>query len=310
VPLIVLSTKEDATVKAEAFALGANDYLVKLPDQVELVARVRYHSRGYTALQERNEAYHRLAESRRQLADEIEQAANYVRSLLPPPLAEVRVRADWRFVPSLSLGGDSFGYHWLDPGHFAIYLLDVSGHGVGASLMSVSAMNVISSQSLPNVEFRDPAQVLQGLCQTFDMERHDGKYFTIWYGVYQPDSRRLVHAGAGHPAAVMYQTPGDAASEPILLESTGPAVGWGIPIVYENITTVAEPAARLFVVSDGAFEIHCQDGHTWSFAEMVQYLDSQRMSAAPLDQLLDQARNLHGPGPLDDDCSIVECEFQ
>ena len=47
VPIIVLSTKEEPAVKAEAFAVGANDYIVKLPDRLELLARVRYHSRGY-----------------------------------------------------------------------------------------------------------------------------------------------------------------------------------------------------------------------------------------------------------------------
>ena len=49
-PLIVLSTKEEPAVKAEAFALGANDYIVKLPDRLELLARIRYHSKGYIAL--------------------------------------------------------------------------------------------------------------------------------------------------------------------------------------------------------------------------------------------------------------------
>jgi len=175
VPLIVLSTKEEPTIKAEAFARGANDYLVKLPDRIELLARIRYHSRGYIAMQERNEAYRRLAESRRQLANEIEQAAKYVQSLLPQPLDSGPVHTDWRFVPSMHLGGDSFGYHWLDDDHFAMYLLDVSGHGVGASLLSVSAMNVMTSQSLPQVDFREPAAVLDGLSVAFDMDRHDGR---------------------------------------------------------------------------------------------------------------------------------------
>ena len=56
-PLIVLSTKEEAETKAQAFALGANDYLVKLPDQLELVARIRYHSKGYISLLQRNAAF-------------------------------------------------------------------------------------------------------------------------------------------------------------------------------------------------------------------------------------------------------------
>lgn len=60
IPLIVLSTKEEPKVKAEAFALGANDYLVKLPDKLELIARIRYHSKGYISLLERNDAYKAL----------------------------------------------------------------------------------------------------------------------------------------------------------------------------------------------------------------------------------------------------------
>lgn len=67
VPLIVLSSKEDPRIKAESFALGANDYMVKLPDRLEVLARVRYHSRGYINLLERNEAYSALLQSREQL---------------------------------------------------------------------------------------------------------------------------------------------------------------------------------------------------------------------------------------------------
>ena len=59
-PMIVLSTKEEPAVKAEAFALGANDYVVKLPDRLELLARIRYHSKGYIAQLQRNEAYQAL----------------------------------------------------------------------------------------------------------------------------------------------------------------------------------------------------------------------------------------------------------
>ncbi|MFC5698265.1 diguanylate cyclase [Pseudomonas sp. GCM10022186] len=69
VPIIVLSTKEEPTVKSAAFAAGANDYLVKLPDAIELVARIRYHSRSYIALQQRDEAYRALRESQQQLLE-------------------------------------------------------------------------------------------------------------------------------------------------------------------------------------------------------------------------------------------------
>lgn len=68
-PIIVLSTKDDPQVKSAAFAAGANDYLVKLPDAIELIARVRYHSRSFIALQQRDEAYRALRESQHKLLE-------------------------------------------------------------------------------------------------------------------------------------------------------------------------------------------------------------------------------------------------
>lgn len=67
VPVIVLSTKEDPATKSDAFQAGANDYLVKLPDRVELIARVRYHTRAYLDHVQRDEAYRALRESQREL---------------------------------------------------------------------------------------------------------------------------------------------------------------------------------------------------------------------------------------------------
>jgi two-component system chemotaxis family response regulator WspR len=69
VPIIVLSTREDPAVKSAAFTAGANDYLVKLPDTIELVARIRYHSRSYVNLLQRDEAYRALRQSQQQLLE-------------------------------------------------------------------------------------------------------------------------------------------------------------------------------------------------------------------------------------------------
>jgi two-component system chemotaxis family response regulator WspR len=69
IPIIVLSTKEEPTMKSAAFAAGANDYLVKLPDSIELVARIRYHSRSYLNLLQRDEAYRALRQSQQQLLE-------------------------------------------------------------------------------------------------------------------------------------------------------------------------------------------------------------------------------------------------
>lgn len=309
IPLIVLSTKEEPIVKAEAFAAGANDYLVKLPDRIELVARVRYHSRGYIAKLERNEAYARLAESQRMLAEEVGEAAKYVCSLLPPPIAAGPVRVDWRFEPSTQLGGDSFSYHWLDDDHFAVYLLDVSGHGVGSSLMSVSALNVLRSQALPQTDFRDPGQVLRGLNSAFAMELHDNKYFTIWYGVYCPSQRRLAYSGGGHPPALLWTGPEPRAAQLAQLESQGPLIGMLPDMEFETQRVPLDQAARLLVFSDGVFEIPQASGAMGNFGDFLGFVRTLPPDAPLSDRLWQQAQALRGPGPLADDYSMVEVRF-
>jgi sigma-B regulation protein RsbU (phosphoserine phosphatase) len=302
-PMIVLSSKEEPAIKAQAFALGANDYLVKLPDRVELVARVRYHSRSYLAQLERDEAY-------RQLATELAQAARYVRSLLPQPLRS-EVRADWNFVPSTQLGGDIFGYHWLDSDHLAIYLLDVSGHGVGSCLLAVSVANLLSARSLPDTDFRDPGQVLARLNDAFQMEKQDDKYFTMWYGVWRKGDRKLAYGNAGHPPPLLWTGPTADRAELIQLEPADPVVGMlppGVP--FETRWVAVEAYAHLMVYSDGAFEIERPDGPMWTRDEFVQYISGLTRDGGLLcDQLLPYVRGLHGSETLADDFSVLELRW-
>ena len=91
IPLIVLSSKEDPVIKAKAFELGANDYLVKLPDRVELIARIRYHSKAYNNLLKRQEA-------EAQLKEENLRQALYIKQVDKVSAAAVDVEQD-RFQP-------------------------------------------------------------------------------------------------------------------------------------------------------------------------------------------------------------------
>jgi sigma-B regulation protein RsbU (phosphoserine phosphatase) len=307
VPIVVLSTKEEPAVKADAFALGANDYIVKLPDRLELLARLRHHSRGYVALIERNEAFAALQASQQVLANDLATAAHYVRSLLPPPCEEGAVRADWRFIPSTELGGDAFGYHALDDEHFAVYLLDVCGHGVGAALLSVSALNTLRSEALPQTDFHDPAAVLAGLNRAFPMERHNDMFFTVWYGVYHGPSRRLRWAGGGHPPAVLVAGDG---GPPRLLDSDGPLIGAVEGLEFEASSTEVPLGSRLYVYSDGAFEISLENGSMWDFREFLAALAAPSSgSESPMDALVTQVRRLSGRDDFADDFSMLELRF-
>ena len=309
IPMIVLSSKEEPVIKAQAFALGANDYVVKLPDRVELIARIRHHSRGYVAQLERNEAFRKLAESERQLAQEVAEAAKYVRSLLPETLKEGPVRIDWQFVPSTQLGGDAFGYHWLDDKHMAVYLLDVSGHGVGSSLLAVSVLNVLAHQTLPNTDFYDPAAVMAGLNGVFMMDRHGGHFFTIWYGVFAVDSRRLTYGGGGHPPALLFGG-ADAGSATILpLECLGPPIGMTDLIPFENAAIDLPAFARLLLYSDGAVEVGEPDGDVHTQDDFDAFVAETGPADDLIDRVLEHARGLTGGEALNDDCSVIRVDF-
>ena len=272
------------------------------------MARVRHHSRGYTALVERNEAFAALERSRAVLANDIATAAGYVRSLLPPPRDLGGVRADWRFIPSASLGGDAFGYHDLDADHLAIYLLDVCGHGVGAALLSVSALTAIRSETLPQTDFRDPAAVLAALNKAFPMERHNDMFFTAWYGVFDRGQRRLRWAGGGHPPALLIQGgQSGGQADRRRLESEGPLIGAVEGLEFTADEAEVSPGSRLFVYSDGAFEISRPDGSMWAFDEFVEALAAGGAPAeGRMDALLRRVRELSGRSDFDDDFSIME----
>lgn len=309
VPLIVLSTKEEPAVKAEAFALGANDYLVKLPDKVELIARIRHHSSAYIRLLERDNAYKMLQDNQRILKQELADAAEYVRSLLPQPITGT-IQANSRFIPSTTLGGDAFGYHWLDDEHFAFYLLDVCGHGVGAALLSISVMNVIRSQTLPNTNFYDPAEVLASLNETFQMEKHNNMFFTMWYGVYSKKDKTLSYSSGGHPPAVYFAEAPTGKVKGIELQTPGLVIG-GMPgIKFQKDTLQIKKGSHLFLYSDGVYEITKPDGDVLTLDEYVQVLSLPTPPGAdPLDRIQEYTQKLNGPGAYADDYSIIEFVF-
>jgi class 3 adenylate cyclase len=88
VPVIMLSAEEEPAVKARLFEAGANDYLIKLPDQIELVARIRVHSDAYRRLLERNAAFLALEQSLADLKLEREKSERLLRNILPDEIAD------------------------------------------------------------------------------------------------------------------------------------------------------------------------------------------------------------------------------
>lgn len=310
IPIIVLSVKEDPQIKAESFALGANDYVVKLPDRVELLARIRYHSNSYIRLLERNEAFRKLAESQQVLQAELAEAAAYVTSLLPLPL-QGEIETDWRFIPSTQLGGDVFGYHWLDDKNFAIYLLDVCGHGVGAALLSISVINVLRSGALPHADFYNPSSVLKELNDTFQMEKHNDMFFTIWYGVFNKEERKLVYSSGGHPPAILITGESQDKCTFQNLKTPGLVIGGMPDATFENATCQVGAFNRLLVFSDGVFEIEkIKEGEVMSFSEFSDLISSMAASGGFLvGEIVEKIQAIQGKVDFVDDLSLLQVNF-
>ena len=307
VPTIVLSSQEDPVVKADAFARGANDYLVKLPDRIEVLARLRHHSQGYIHLLQRNAAFEALASSQKRLAGELAEAADYVRSLLPAPLAgPLSVR--WDFESCSSVGGDAFGYRWLDAEHFAAYVLDVCGHGVGAALLSVSVMNTLANQSLQGADFRQPDQVLARLNAMFPMERHHEMYFTIWYGVFHTGTRTLRYATGGHPAALLFK-PDGAPDAPEKLGIPALPIGVMDDTEYPVGEAVVPPGSRLYVYSDGVYEVQMTSGREMSLEDFIPLVATPPPASPGIVSVRNAVASLQGKTQFDDDFSLLEVTF-
>jgi serine phosphatase RsbU (regulator of sigma subunit) len=242
-----------------------------------------------------------------ELAHDLDKASRYVQSLLPGRLLQGPILTDWCFQPSAQLGGDAFGHFMLDEHRFACYLIDVSGHGVGAAMHSVSIMNVLRQRVLLGADFGDPAQVLRQLNAMFQMDAHDGLMFSIWYGVFDRRDRVLRYASGGHHPAFL-DTPGAPALA--ALKTRNLVIG-ALAEAGFTAAEVAVPAgARLFLFSDGVFELHARDGRAWALADLLPWLaqvpPADETPARWLQQaVLAQAR----PGPLDDDFSLLAVTF-
>ncbi|WP_414541921.1 SpoIIE family protein phosphatase [Nostoc sp. CCY0012] len=285
---------------------GADEFISKPIEMKELKARVRAGLRLYQLNQDLKNKQIALEKLNQNLEAELAEAADYVRSLLPSPLVGT-VTTEALFVPSAQLGGDCFDYYWIDDDNLAIYLLDVSGHGVGSALLSMSVLNVLRSQSLPNTNFCHPGEVLTDLNHSFQMSSHGNKYFTIWYGVYNQLTHQLIYANAGHPPAILID---QDAKDIKQLSSLDLPIGFVPDIDFTVDTLEIAENSILYLFSDGAYEVLQADGKMWGFNAFFDLLiHSNQANIYSLQQILAQIKNLSTSNTFDDDLSLLKVTF-
>ena len=304
VPVLMISGGDQEHSIARCIEAGADDYLMKPVNPIFLRARIGacLERKRLRDLEQRTHAA--LLESQSHLAEELAEASRYVSCLLPKPLSHPDVTACWHFQSCSQIGGDGFGYRWIDKDHWTFFLFDVCGHGVGAAMLSISILNVLRTLSLPDTDFKSPQSVLQGLNLAFPMEAHNEQYFTCWYGVYSPSTRQLRFGSAGHPPALCIE--GDTCT---LLRTQGPPIGAIDDARFREESRILTPSCRLIVISDGVYELEKEDGTTATIEEFSSWYVSQGGETHPM-AAWEWAQKTCVREKLDDDFSIMGIHFR
>jgi sigma-B regulation protein RsbU (phosphoserine phosphatase) len=314
--LTAKSQKEDIVAGMEA---GADDFLSKPFDRGELRVRLRAGERIIElerSLAQRNQLLH---EANQRMKRDLDAAAQLQQSLLPTAPPDVPgMRFAWDFRPCDELAGDFLNVFRLGPKYVGMYVADVSGHGVAASLLSVTISRVLtphpSMSSLlvkpgeGGIEDRvvPPIEVATELNKRFPMEESGEKYFTIAYGVLNTETREFRYVSAGHPPIALL-SPGE---EPRFLEGTGFAVGWFPEVEYEEHAVQLAPGDRLWIYSDGVPEAMNPEHDQYGEQRLARAIDQSR--SQPLNSsvagLLREIELWCGSAGPNDDVSILALE--
>lgn len=325
IPVVFLATELKTDDILRGYKLGAVDYIAMSFEPEVLFARLKTHLILKFSREELKNTTIQLNNINRELAKiysekdkylsiinkEIQTAADYVVSLLPVPISKGSVRTNWKFVPSAKLGGDSFGYHWIDEEHFAFYLLDVCYHGVGSALLSVSVLNTLRQQNLRKTDFKSPKEVLNSLNRAFQMTDHNEMYFSIWYGVYNKSQHSLSFGSGGHPPALLM----DDNKNSYFLSSKNILIGVDKDYDFKEQTFDVSKASRIYLFSDGVFEILKADKKRWTLDEFYKYLimsstkNKEDGTSREMDDVYNHAIKLRKGRKLRDDFSILKVTF-
>ncbi len=236
----------------------------------------------------------------RELADDLEKARRFQRSLLP---AGSLRRAGWhvegRFEPCEGLGGDFYFFLVERTGDLCLGMVDIVGHGVSAAMYAGMLRSTIDAIRRIDPEPRHVAAALREGIDFLEPPR----FATLFYGLLAPDGR-LRYFNAGHPPALLLSRQ----SDPVRLDATGPLLTTAFPDLRIDVReTVLAPGDRVLLYTDGVFEARSPDGHEWGIDGLSAALGRGRNldPTASLDDLLAAVRR-HGAGrPLDDDATLL-----
>ena len=229
-----------------------------------------------------------LLDKQKRLDEDLVAAAEIQQSLLPQQIDSAdNLEVAWQFEPCEHMGGDIFNIFQLDDDHWGIYMLDVSGHGVQAAMVTVSVSqflqpnsgHLLSRKTLKSATtygLRAPADVLAALDTEFPFERFNN-FFTITYLIINTKTGEIRYSNAGHPHSIVLRKNGTLE----LLKMGGPAIGMGdFRLLSEKKNRFDEgreqmnPGDKLFVYTDGIIEYENLDGQFYGTDRFYEALKS------------------------------------
>ncbi len=268
-------------------------------------------------LTELKEKESELRQAHDKMRADLEAAAVIQRSLLPVSSPRVKgLRSGWAFKPSDELGGDILNIFPLDEKHVGMYVLDVTGHGVGASLLSVAASHFLSPFSEASFirsklgsqsGLARPAEVAEKLNRHFTANPDLLHLFTMLYGVLNVQTLEFCYVCAGHPLPIVVSKEGKAQA----------AAGSGMPIgvdqnfEYSELCMKLKPGDRFYLYSDGLTEARGRRREQFGEERLMAHLSQMRRSSLfeSAQSVIREVENWCSPSKPDDDMTLLACEL-
>ena len=321
--VILLTSRSNKSDVVSGIEAGADDYVAKPFDRDELRVRLLAGERIVRLERALSRQNAELRDANARIREGLQAAARVQQSMLPRHnIVTPRVRTAWKYVPTDELAGDAIGLYLIDDRYLVAYVLDVSGHGVPAALLSVSAMH--SMEPIPEATsllrdmtgnadpelgtVRRPGQVAKALNRSFRAGENDGRFLTMILCVLDTRDGRLRLTSAGHPMPFVLR---GAQAIPV------PDAG-GLPISltdaaeYEEGTLQLQPGDRVCLFSDGIIEqFGSTDQTQYGGTRLRRFLTSR--STTPAEQVVTDAANelaaWAGSDQFTDDVSLVLVEW-
>jgi phosphoserine phosphatase RsbU/P len=248
---------------------------------------------------------------------DLEAAAAVQNALLPAKLPQFPgFEFAYQFHPCTDVGGDSLNVFALDHRHAGLYILDVSGHGVAAALLSVTLTHMLSlaadrsflyqTDVNGNLDLTPPAEVVSRLNEHFVANAVLSRYFTMIYGILDREACEFRYVAAGHPGPI--HVTGNA--PPVMLEPGGIPVGLISGATYEESIVKLAPGDRLYLCTDGITEAENEFEEHFGLARLMETLSETRTLPlnASLTAIVQRAEGWSSQLGSADDASILALE--